>query len=105
MELGDLPHQREPQPRAAVFAAAGFVHPEEWLEDTALTLLRDAAAGVGDAEQELLRLLSDRNPHRAARPVVLDGVLRQVEDQPVDQRVAAGHNAVALRRQCDAALI
>ena len=78
---------------------------EEGLENTALIHLRDAAAGVGDAEQELFRLLSDRNPHRAARPVVLDGVLRQVEDQPVDQRVAAGHNAVALRRQCDAALI
>ena len=70
-----------------------------------LILLRDAAAVVGDADQELFRLLCDGNPHRAARSVVLDGVLRQVEDQPVDQCIAAGHNAVALRRQCDAALI
>ena len=67
--------------------------------------LWDAAAGVGDANQELFRLLCDRNPHRAARPVVLDSVLRQVEDQPVDQCIAAGHNAVALRRQRDAELI
>ena len=68
-------------------------------------LLRDAAAGIRHAEQELFRLLCDRNPYRAARPVVLDSILRQVEDQPVDQCIAAGHNAVALRRQRDAELI
>ena len=80
----------------AVLPAAGLVHAEEWLEDALLILLRDAAAGVGDAEQELFQLLSDRNPYRAARPVVLDSILRQVEDQPVDQCIAAGHNAVTL---------
>ena len=105
VEIGDLPHQRKSQSRAAVLAAAGLVYPEEGLEDTVLILLRDAAAGVGDAEQELFQLLSDRNPYRAARPVVLDSILRQVEDQPVDQCIAAGHNAVALRRQRDAELI
>ena len=63
-----------------------------------LILLRDTAAVVGDADQELFRLLCDGNPHRAARSVVLDGVLRQVEDQPIDQRVAAGHNAVKYNR-------
>ena len=85
MEFGDLPHQREPQPCATVLAAAGLVHPEEGLEDTALMLLRDAAASIRHAEQELFRLLCDRNPYRAARPVVLDSILRQIEDQPVDQ--------------------
>ena len=97
MEIGDLPHQRKSQPHAAVLPAAGLVHPEEGLENTALILLRDAAAGVGNADQDFFRLLCDVDPHRAARAVVLDGVLRQVEDQTVDQRVAAGHNAVALR--------
>ena len=82
MEFGDLPHQREPQPCATVLAAAGLVHPEEGLEDTALMLLRDAAASIRHAKQELFRLLCDRNPYRAARPVVLDSILRQVEDQP-----------------------
>ena len=38
------------------------------------------------------------------RQVVLNGVLCQVKDQPVDQRIAAGHNAVAIRLQRDAAL-
>ena len=62
MEIGDLPHQREPQPRAAVLAAAGLVHPEEGLEDALLILLRNAAAGVGNANQELFRLLCDSRP-------------------------------------------
>ena len=59
MEIGDLPHQRKPQPRAAVLPAAGLVHAEEWLEDALLILLRDAAAGVGDAYKEPLFRLRD----------------------------------------------
>ena len=51
MEVGDLPHQRKPQPRTAVLAAAGLVHPEEGLENTALILLRDAAAHPGECRQ------------------------------------------------------
>ena len=105
VEIGDLPHQRKPQSRAAVLPAAGLVHAEEWLEDALLILLRDAAAGVGDTDPELFRLLCDANPHRAAWAIVFDGIFRQVEEQPVDQRVAAGHDAVAIRRQRDAALI
>ena len=62
MEIGDLPHQREPQPRAAVLPAAGLVHPEEGLEDAPAVLLRDAAAGIGDADNELLRLQRDADP-------------------------------------------
>ena len=53
VEIGDLPHQRKSQSRAAVLSATGLVYPEEGLEDTALIHLRDAAAGVGDADQEL----------------------------------------------------
>ena len=44
------------------------------------------------------------DPHRAAEAVVFDGVLRQVEEQTVDQRVAADQGAVALRIQRDAKL-
>ena len=43
VEIGDLPHQREPQPRTAVLAAAGLIHPEKGLEDALLILLRNAA--------------------------------------------------------------
>ena len=63
VEVGDLPHQRETQPRAALLPAAGLVYAEEGLENASLILPRDAVAGVGDAEQELFRRLSDRNPH------------------------------------------
>ena len=104
MEIGDLPHQREPQPRTAVLAAAGLIHTEKGLEDALLILLRNAAAGIGNANQEFFRFLCDTDPHRAAGAVVLNGVLCQVKDQPVDQRIAAGHNAVAIRLQRDAAL-
>lgn len=37
MEIGDLPHQRKPQSRAAVLAAAGFVYPEEGMENDDMT--------------------------------------------------------------------
>ena len=57
MEIGDLPHQREPQPRTAVLAAAGLIHTEEGLEDALLILLRNATAGIGNANQELFRFL------------------------------------------------
>ena len=43
MEIGDLPHQRKSQSRAAVLAAAGFVYPEKGSEDALPKLLRDAA--------------------------------------------------------------
>ena len=105
MEIGDLPHQRKSQSSAAVLAAAGLVYPEEGLEDTALIHLRDAAAGVGNANDALFLPLRKLDPHRAAEAVVLDSILRQVEDQPVDQCIAAGHNAVTLRRQRDASLL
>ena len=49
--------------------------------------LRDAAAGVGDAEQELFQLLSDRNPYRAAR-VGANLVPLRVE---VSESVSAGN--------------
>ena len=90
MEIGDLPHQRKSQSRAAVLAAAGLVYPEEGLEDTALILLRNAAAGVGNANDALFLPLCKLDPHRAAGTVVFDSVLRQVEEHAVDQRVAAG---------------
>ena len=58
MEVGDLPYQRETQSRAAVLSATGLIHPEEGLEDTALIHLWDAAAGVGDEDQELFKIQS-----------------------------------------------
>ena len=67
VEAHDLPYQREPQSRAAVLPAAGLVHPEEGLEDALLILLRDAAAGVGNADQELFRLLCDSRPAPSRR--------------------------------------
>ena len=105
MEIGDLPHQRKSQSRAAVLAAAGFVYPEEGMENAPLIFLRNAAAGVGNANDALFLPLCKLDPHRAAEAVIFDGVFRQVEGQPVDQRVAAGHDAVTIRRQRDAALI
>ena len=105
VEIGDLPHQRKSQSRAAVLAAAGFVYPEEGTENAPLIFLRNAAAGVGNANDALFLPLCKLDPHRAAEAVVFDSVLRQVEEHAVDQRVAAGHDAVAIRRQRDAALI
>ena len=43
VEIGDLPHQRKSQSRAAVLAAEGLVHAEKGPEDALPKLLRDAA--------------------------------------------------------------
>ena len=63
MEVGNLPNQGESKPHATVLAAAGFVYTEEGLKDAPLKFIRDAAAGVGNTDQELFRLLCDRNSH------------------------------------------
>ena len=105
MEISDLPHQRKSQSRAAVLAAAGFVYPEEGMENAPLILLRNAAASVGNANDALFLPLCKLDPHRAAEAVVFDSVLRQVEEHAVDQRVAAGQGGVALRFQRDASLL
>ena len=72
MEIGDLPHQRKSQSRAAVLAAAGFVYPEEGMENALLVLLRNAAASVGNANDALFLPLCKLDPYRAAEAVVFD---------------------------------
>ena len=79
MELDDLPHQRKPQAHAAVFPAAGLVHPEKGLENAPLKVFRDAPARVGHPDQQFFRLRRHGKAHGAAGAVILDGVLRQVE--------------------------
>ena len=74
------------------------------MKNAPLILLRNATASVRNANDELFRPLCKRDPHRAARVVVFDGVLRQVKEHAVNQRVAASHDAVAIRLQHDAAL-
>ena len=66
------------------------------MEDAPLKFLWDAATGVGDTNQELFRLRHNRNPHRTGRTIVLDGVLRKVKEQSIDQRIAASHEAIAI---------
>ena len=63
MEIGDLPHQRKPQSRAAVLAAAGLVYPEEGMKNAPLIFLRNAAAGVGNANDSLFLPLCKLDPH------------------------------------------
>ena len=46
MQRRNLPHQRKPQSHAAVFPAAGLLHPEERLKDAFPVLLRYASAGI-----------------------------------------------------------
>ena len=53
------PHQRKPQAHAAVFPAAGLVHPEEGLKNAPLKAFRDAGAGVGHPDQQLFGFRRD----------------------------------------------
>ena len=75
------------------------------MKNALLILLRNSAASVGNANDALFLPLCKLDPHRAAGAVVFDGVLRQVKEQTVDQRVAAGEGSVALRFQRDASLL
>src|SRR5215211_2940101 len=51
--LGHVPHYGEAQARSAGSLGAGLVHPVETLEDARDLPLRDADAGVGDANRYL----------------------------------------------------
>ena len=79
-----------------------MLHPEKGLEDTFPVLRRDAAPGIDHPDDQLAALLGDGDAHRPARAVIADGIFGQVEDQPVDQRIAAGQHPVALTFQRDA---
>ena len=82
----------------------GTYPPGRRLKDALLVFLRDAAAGVGNANQKLFRLLRNRNLHRAARTVVLDCIFRQVKKQSVNQCITADEEAVSLHLQRNIAL-
>ena len=69
-----------------------------------MVFLRDAAAGVGNTDQNLFRLLRNSNLHRAARTVVLDCIFRQVKKQSVNQCITADEEAVSLHLQRNIAL-
>ena len=63
VEIGDLPHQRKPQPHPAVGPTAGLVHPEEGVENTPMKFRRDAVSGIGNPDLKMafsVRLNSSR---------------------------------------------
>ena len=70
VEIGDLPHQRKPQPCAAVLSAAGFIHPEKGMENAALKFRLNAAAGIAYANENLGFRLRCYCLHRAAGAVL-----------------------------------
>ena len=84
MQAGDFPHQRKSQPYAAIFAAAGLIYTKKGLEDAALKLFGDTAAGIAYANRKFCWCLEDRDVYCAVRAVVFDGVFCQVEQQPVE---------------------
>ena len=95
MQRDDLPYQGQPESHAAVFPAPGFVHTEKRLKNAVSVLLRDAAAGIRDPDNGSPPFLGYRDMHRPVRTVIPDGIFGQIVEHSVDQRVAAGHNAVA----------
>ena len=85
--------------------AARLVHAEKRLENALPVCLRDAGTVVTDADLYIPVRLADRDAHRPVRPAVTDGVFGQVEQQPVQQRVAAGKHSAAVGLQHDALLL
>src|SRR5205807_7729194 len=90
VRLGEMLDDGEAQAAAALVAGAALVHPVEALEDASQRLRRDADAGVADLDQRVAALPRQAQQHLAARPVVLDGVVEQVEEQPLDAVGVAG---------------
>ena len=102
MERGDLPDERKPQAHAAICPAARFVDAKEGLEDARLVLLGNAQPLVAHAQQHAVVLVVGADLHGRAGCAVANGVFGQVEQQSIDQRVAANHLRFALARKHDA---
>ena len=102
MQPDNLLHERQSQSHAAHCAAARLIHAEKRLKDAVPVLLGNARTGIPHADCRLTAFLLDRHFHRAARAVVLDRVLCQIEQQPVQQHITADKlHVFACLRQCN----
>src|SRR5918992_6352950 len=73
--LGHMPHYGEAEPRSAGGLGAGLVHPVETLEDAWDLPLRDADAGVRDANRYLRAFGAPDHLHPAPRPRVFHRII------------------------------
>ena len=103
VKCGDFPHERKPQPNAAVFPAAGRIDAEERLEDTLLELLGNPRAAVLDPQDNAPTLLAGGDANRRVGSTVTNCVLDQVEHEPIYQRVAANQLGIPATLKVDAA--
>ena len=92
MGLHDVLHDREPQARAAELPAAGLVDAVEPLEEPWQVLGLDATALVADGDDHgwaaagRFGLDADRDPDRAARIAVFDGIVNEVDQCLLQER-------------------
>lgn len=70
--------------------------PGKRVKDAVPAALGDAVTGIGDPYLQLRLPGGHRDEDGAAPAIVLYGVFREVEEQPVYEGVAAGHGGVAL---------
>ena len=95
MERDDFPGQRKSQPHAAVCSATRFVDAKEGLKDAYLVLLGNARPLVAHAQQYTVAFGEGADLHGRVGRAVANGVFGQVEQQSIDERVAADRLRVA----------
>lgn len=89
VKLGDMFHDRQPQPRSAFFAASGLVDAVETLEDARLVFFLDSDSVVGHRESRSASDILERKFDRK-RAGIAKGILYEIEQGLFDERRVAG---------------
>ena len=86
----------QPKPRAARLARMAFIHAVKALEDAVDVLVRDADAGVLDDDGRPAAGFGERQAHFPALAVVDDGVIRQIEQDFIQDAFAVSYTHLTL---------
>src|SRR5262249_61067567 len=85
MPLGDVLHDREPQPRATALAATGLIDAIETLEDPLEVVMRNANALVAHGDDQPIVFLLRRHPDMTPRIAVGNSILEQIDQGLFEQ--------------------
>ena len=91
MQLGQAPHQREPDAEAAARAVDGVVRLHEQIEDLRQHVGRDADALVGDPQHGVVAFAADEHADDAVAARELERVGNEVADDLLEPHRIAAH--------------
>ena len=103
MQRRTMLDNRKPQSGAAGHLAVAFIHAVEPLKHALLIRRRDTDAGIRHLHERSPALRASRKRHAALRLIIIDGVIRQIEDHLLERAALTGNRSrFSLDAQCDA---